>query len=95
MNDTATLNNLQGIDENGKKLPEDDPRAILHYRWMHELAQADKPNPEPFPEHLEVACPHCGSPFDEWGEERTGVEDRLSTLDRYGNPKPVYRSNAT
>ena len=54
---------------------------------MHELAQADNPNPEPFPEHLEVACPHCGSPFDEWGEERTGVEDRLSTLDRYGNPR--------
>ncbi|DAC07457.1 MAG TPA: hypothetical protein D7H88_05670, partial [Candidatus Poseidoniales archaeon] len=88
VNDMSTLNNLQGLDENGKKLPEDDPRAILHYRWMHELAQADNPNPEPFPEHLEVICPHCGSPFDEWGEERTGVEDRLSTLDRYGNPKP-------
>jgi DNA-directed RNA polymerase beta' subunit len=88
VNDEATLNNLQGIDEKGKKLAEDDPRAVLHYRWMHELAQADNPHPEPFPEHLEVACPHCGSPFDEWGEERTGVEDRLSTLDRYGNPKP-------
>jgi len=88
VNDMSTLNNLQGLDESGKKLPEDDPRAILHYRWMHELAQADNPNPEPFPEHLEVICPHCGSPFDEWGEERTGVEDRLSTLDRYGNPKP-------
>jgi DNA-directed RNA polymerase subunit A' len=88
VNDDATLNNLQGIDEKGKKLTEDDPRAVLHYRWMHELAQADNPHPEPFPEHLEVACPHCGSPFDEWGEERTGVEDRLSTLDRYGNPKP-------
>ncbi|DAC55630.1 MAG TPA: hypothetical protein D7I11_02715, partial [Candidatus Poseidoniales archaeon] len=88
VNDTATLNNLQGLDENGRQLPADDPRAILHNRWMHELAQADNPNPDPFPEHLEVACPHCGSPFDEWGEERTGVEDRLSTLDRYGNPKP-------
>jgi DNA-directed RNA polymerase subunit A' len=88
VNDESTLNNLHGIDENGKKLAQDDPRAVLHYRWMHELAQADNPNPEPFPEHLEVACPHCGSPFDEWGEERTGVEDRLSTLDRYGNPKP-------
>jgi len=88
VNDDATLNNLQGIDEKGKKLTEDDPRAVLHYRWMHELAQADNPHPEPFPEHLEVACPHCGSPFDEWGEERTGVVDRLSPLDRYGNPKP-------
>jgi DNA-directed RNA polymerase beta' subunit len=88
VNEEATLNNLQGIDEKGRKLPADDQRAVLHYRWMHELAQADKAEPEPFPEHLEVACPHCGSPFDEWGEERTGVEDRLSTLDRYGNPKP-------
>ena len=69
-------------------LAEDDPRAVLHYRWMHELAQADNPNPDPYPEHLEVSCPHCGSPFDEWTEERTGVEDRLATVDRYGNPKP-------
>ena len=35
-----------------------------------------------------MSCPHCGSPFDEWTEERTGVEDRLATVDRYGNPKP-------
>jgi len=88
VNDTATLANLQGVDENGKMLAEDDPRAVLHYRWMHELSQADNPNPEPYPEHLEVSCPHCGSPFDEWTEERTGVEDRLATVDRYGNPKP-------
>ncbi|RJU91067.1 MAG: hypothetical protein DWC07_01850 [Candidatus Poseidoniales archaeon] len=88
VNDSATLANLQGVDENGKMLAEDDPRAVLHYRWMHELAQADNPNPDPYPEHLEVSCPHCGSPFDEWTEERTGVEDRLATVDRYGNPKP-------
>ena len=88
VNDTATLANLQGVDENGKMLAEDDPRAVLHYRWMHELSQADNPNPEPYPEHLEVSCPHCGSPFDEWTEERTGVEDRLATVDRYGNPMP-------
>ena len=88
VNDTATLNNLQGIDENGKKLPMDDKRATIHYRWMHELSQADNPNPEPFPAELEVTCPHCGSPEDEIYGERTGVEDRLSTLDRYGNPKP-------
>ena len=37
VNDAATLLNLQGIDESGNPLPEDDPRAILHYRWMHEL----------------------------------------------------------
>ena len=88
VNDAATLANLQGVDENGKMLAEDDPRAVLHYRWMHELSQADNPNPEPYPEHLEVSCPHCGSPFDGWTEERTGVEDRLATVDRYGNPKP-------
>ena len=88
VNDTATLNNLQGIDENGKKLPMGDKRATIHYRWMHELSQADNPNPEPFPAELEVTCPHCGSPEDEIYGERTGVEDRLSTLDRYGNPKP-------
>ena len=62
---------------------------------MHELAQADNPNPEPFPEHLEVACPHCGSPFDEWGEERTGVEDRLSTLTATATRSRVFRLSAT
>ena len=36
---------------------------------------------------MEITCPHCGSPSDEWGE-RTSVEDRLSTFDRDGNPKP-------
>ena len=87
VDDDATLANLRGEDVNGQKLPEDDPRAKLHYRWMHELAQADKVHPDPHPEHLEVSCPHCGSPADEWGD-RTGVEDRLATIDRNGNPKP-------
>ena len=39
----------------------------------------------------EVHCPHCGSPAteDEYGESlETEVEDRLSTFDRDGNPKP-------
>ena len=87
VDDDATLANLRGEDVDGQKLPEDDPRAKLHYRWMHELAQADKVHPDPHPEHLEVSCPHCGSPADEWGD-RTGVEDRLATIDRNGNPKP-------
>tara|TARA_B100001093_G_scaffold502078_1_gene554562 strand:+ start:4331 stop:7531 length:3201 start_codon:yes stop_codon:yes gene_type:complete len=87
VDDEATLANLRGEDVNAQKLPEDDPRAKLHYRWMHELAQADKVHPDPHPEHLEVSCPHCGSPADEWGD-RTGVEDRLATIDRNGNPKP-------
>jgi DNA-directed RNA polymerase beta' subunit len=87
VDDGATLANLRGEDQNAQKLPEDDPRAKLHYRWMHELAQADKVHPDPHPEHLEVSCPHCGSPADEWGD-RTGVEDRLATIDRNGNPKP-------
>ena len=87
VDDTATLANLRGEDLDGQKLAEDDPRAKLHYRWMHELAQADKVHPDPHPEHLEISCPHCGSPADEWGD-RTRVEDRLSTIDRNGNPKP-------
>ena len=87
VDDEATLANLRGEDVNGQNLPEDDPRAKLHYRWMHELAQADKVHPDPHPEHLEISCPHCGSPADEWGD-RTGVEDRLATIDRNGNPKP-------
>ena len=84
--DEATLANLRGEDVNGNALEKDDPRAILHYRWMWELEQLDKVNPDPVPEHLEITCPHCGSPSDEWGE-RTSVEDRLSTFDRDGNPK--------
>ena len=87
VDDNATLANLRGEDEHGHRLPEDDPRAKLHYRWMWDLAQADKVHPEPLPEHLKVTCPHCGSPADEWGD-RTRVEDRLSTIDRNGNPKP-------
>ena len=87
VDDNATLANLRGEDEHGHCLPEDDPRAKLHHRWMWDLAQADKAHPEPLPEHLKVTCPHCGSPEDEWGD-RTRVEDRLSTIDRNGNPKP-------
>ena len=87
VDDEATLRNLRGEDEHGHPLPEDDERAVLHYRWMHELAQADNPDPEPFPEHLEIRCPHCGSPEDEY-EMPTPVEDRLSTVDIRGNPKP-------
>ena len=87
VDDAATIANLRGEDIDGHSLENDDPRAILHNRWMWELEQQDKPNPEPFPEHLQVVCPHCSSPADEWGD-RTGTEDRLSTLDRDGNPKP-------
>ena len=87
VDDVATIANLRGEDIDGHSLENDDPRAILHNRWMWELEQQDKPNPEPFPEHLQVVCPHCSSPADEWGD-RTGTEDRLSTLDRDGNPKP-------
>ena len=88
VDDEATLANLRGEDrETSEKLPEDDPRAKLHYRWMHELSQADKVDQDPHPEHLSVSCPHCGSPSDDWGD-RTRVEDRLSTIDRNGNPKP-------
>ena len=87
VDDEATLANLRGEDLDSQKLAEDDPRAKLHYRWMHELAQADKVHPDPHPEHLQVSCPHCGSPADEWGDQ-TRVEDRLSTIDRNGNPKP-------
>ncbi|MDG1551453.1 MAG: hypothetical protein P8Q95_06985 [Candidatus Poseidoniaceae archaeon] len=87
VDDVATIANLRGEDIDGHSLDKDDPRAILHNRWMWELEQQDKPNPEAFPETLEVVCPHCTSPADEWGD-RTNTEDRLSTLDRDGNPKP-------
>jgi DNA-directed RNA polymerase beta' subunit len=87
VDDEATLANLRGEDIDSQKLAEDDPRAKLHYRWMHELAQADKVHPDPHPDHLQISCPHCGSPSDEWGDQ-TRVEDRLSTIDRNGNPKP-------
>ena len=80
----ATICNLRGEDENGNKLPEDDPRTTIHNRWVWEQEKPD----EPYPEHLEIICPHCGSPWDEDGEERTGVEDRLATVDLDGNPKP-------
>ena len=83
IDEAATIANLRGEDIDGNPLDDDDPRAILHHRWKFELANPDTP----FPEHLEVSCPHCGSPMNEWGE-RTRVEDRLSTVDMNGNPKP-------
>jgi DNA-directed RNA polymerase beta' subunit len=87
VDDQATIANLRGEDQDGRRLEENDPRAKLHYRWMWDLAQSDKVHPEPLPTHLKVSCPHCGSPADEWGDT-TRVEDRLSTIDRNGNPKP-------
>jgi DNA-directed RNA polymerase beta' subunit len=83
-----TLRNLRGEDEHGLPLPDTDTRAIIHHRWLFE-----RNNPgEAFPEHLEVNCPHCGSPAIEdehTGETyRTQTEDRLSTYDIYGNPRP-------
>jgi len=83
----TTISNLRGEDENGRPLAEDDPRAIIHNRWVWEQNNPD----EYLPEHLEVNCPHCGSPSveDEYGEVyRTEVEDRLSSYDRDGNPRP-------
>ena len=83
----TTISNLRGEDENGRPLEEEDPRAIIHYRWVWEKNNPD----EYFPEHLEVYCPHCGSPAveDEHGNVyRTEVEDRLSNYDRDGNPRP-------
>ena len=79
----STLCNLRGEDSNGKPLPAGDPRAIIHERWVFE-----RENPGvPFPAELECICPHCGSPMiDE--ETRTKVEDRLSTVDLEGNPRP-------
>ena len=82
-----TLSNLKGEDSNGKSLANDDPNAIIHNRWRWEVENPD----EYLPEHLEVRCPHCGSPEveDEHGNIfPTDVEDRLSTYDRDGNPKP-------
>ncbi|MEC8266296.1 MAG: hypothetical protein VXZ95_02265, partial [Candidatus Thermoplasmatota archaeon] len=87
VDDEATLANLRGEEADGTPLADDDPRGILHQRWKWELSQADSPDPEPFPEHLNVLCPHCGSPTDEWGDH-TRVDDRLSTVDWNGNPKP-------
>ncbi|MDA1130475.1 MAG: DNA-directed RNA polymerase subunit A' [archaeon] len=87
VDDEATIANLRGEDSDGYPLEEDDPRAVLHHRWKWELAQSDKVHPEPIPDSLSISCPHCGSPEDEWGD-RTFVEDRLSTVDRNGNPKP-------
>ena len=71
IDESGTLANLRGEDVDGNPLPEDDPRAILHHRWKFELANPD----QPYPEELEVVCPHCGSPDNEWGE-RTRREDR-------------------
>jgi DNA-directed RNA polymerase subunit A' len=82
-----TLSNLRGEGEKGNLLAEDDYNAVIHHRWRWEVE-----NPgEYLPEHLEVKCPHCGSPEieDEHGNVYpTEVEDRLSTYDRDGNPRP-------
>ncbi len=83
LDEPATLANLRGEDIDGNPLADDDPRAILHRRWKYELANPDTE----YPEELQVICPHCGSPDNEWGE-RTRVEDRLSTVDIHGNPRP-------
>ena len=66
VDDEATLRNLRGEDEYGHPLGADQKQAVLHHRWMHELAHADNPDPEDFPEHLDIRCPHCGSPEDEY-----------------------------
>ncbi len=83
----GTLSNLSGEDDNGNPLDEMDHNAVIHNRWRWEVE-----NPaEYLPEHLEVKCPHCGSPEieDEHGNVYpTDVEDRLSTYDRDGNPRP-------
>ncbi|MBT7413421.1 MAG: DNA-directed RNA polymerase subunit A' [Euryarchaeota archaeon] len=82
-----TISNLRGEDGYGKSLKSDDPSALIHNRWRWEVE-----NPtEYFPDHLEVRCPHCGSPSqeDEYGNAYpTESEDRLSTFDQDGNPKP-------
>ena len=81
----STIHNLRGEDENGNSLPEGDANAIIHYRWEFEHNHPD----EEFPEQLHVICPHCGSPVAEESEERTPVEDRLSTVDwEERKPKP-------
>ena len=83
----ATLSNLKGEDLSGNQLPEDDPNAVIHHRWKWEVENPD----DYLPEYLEVRCPHCGSPEveDEHGNVfPTDVEDRLSTYDRDGNPRP-------
>ncbi|MBT4050523.1 MAG: DNA-directed RNA polymerase subunit A' [Euryarchaeota archaeon] len=82
-----TLTNLRGEDERGQTMAENDERALIFNRWKWEHSNPD----EFFPEHLEISCPHCGSPAveDDFGESyRTEVEDRLSTFDRDGNPRP-------
>ncbi|GIS51429.1 MAG: hypothetical protein Ct9H90mP26_2160 [Methanobacteriota archaeon] len=82
-----TLSNLRGEGEDGKPLAEDNPDAAIHHRWKWEVENPD----EYLPDHLEVKCPHCGSPEteDEHGNlYPTEVEDRLSTYDRDGNPRP-------
>ena len=77
-----TLLNLEGVDENGKPLKEDNPDGILQQRWIWERENTG----EPHPEHLEIECPHCGSPVNEF-DERTRSFDRLETMDADGNPK--------
>jgi len=81
----ATLANLRGEDLDSQNLAEDDPRATpppLEVRIGSSNHDTD-----PYPEHLEVSCPHCGSPDNEWGEKHVSKTD-LSTVDMNGNPKP-------
>jgi DNA-directed RNA polymerase subunit A' len=83
----GTLSNLRGEGADGKQLAEDDPDAAIHHRWKWEVNHPE----EYLPEYLEVKCPHCGSPEveDEHGNVYpTDTEDRLSTYDREGNPRP-------
>ena len=70
-----TLANLRGEDMVGRTLDPDDERAKLHQRWVFEREHPD----QPFPEHLQVACPHCQNDI---------VEDRLATVDQDGHPRP-------
>ncbi|MDP6906998.1 MAG: hypothetical protein QF440_06225 [Candidatus Thalassarchaeaceae archaeon] len=79
----ATIANLRGEDSSGKPLDQGDPRAIIHQRWVWEQENLS----QDFPTELQVRCPHCGSPEVEEGI-RSKVEDRLSTIDLEGNPRP-------
>ena len=81
VDEEETLRNLSGEDIHHQPLPREDPNAVLHYRWKHELATQSID----FPEDLQIDCPHCGSP--EINEERTRIEDRLATVDQDGYPK--------
>ena len=38
----TTISNLRGEDENGRPLTQDDPRAIIHNRWVWEQNNPDE-----------------------------------------------------